>query len=143
MGMDTPRARIAVVNDSPEFLGIVERVLEDLGPYEVFTFRDAETSLAELRAVRPSLILVDVLVAEVPSGWELALLAGADSVLGPIPLVITSPAVPGLGRRLDELREVAGIRVLSKPFTADELHDMVAEVLRGTGRAEFDRQEPM
>ena len=141
--MDSPRTRIAVVNDSPDFLAVVERVLEDLGPYEVFTFRDEETSLGEIRAVRPSLILVDVLVAEVPSGWELALLAGADSVLGPIPIVITSPAVPGLGRRLEELRAVAGIRVLSKPFTAEELHGVVAEVLRGTGRAEFDRQEPM
>lgn len=140
--MDATRTRIAVVNDDPDFLALIESVLEAVGPYEVFTFRDEETSLAEIRAVRPRLIIVDVLVAEVPSGWELALLAGADQELGPVPIIVTSPAVPGLGRRLDELRDVAGIRVLSKPFTIDELQSTVGEVLRGTGRAEHGQLEP-
>ena len=141
--MDPHRARIAVVNDSPEVLAMIERALEAVGPYEVFAFRDDETSLAEIRAVRPSLLIVDVLVASVPSGWELALLAGADQQLGPVPIVITSPQVPGLGRRVEELRSVAGIRILSKPFTVEELHEMVSRALSGTGRAEHGQHEPI
>jgi DNA-binding response OmpR family regulator len=141
--MDDLRPRIAVVNDRPEFLALVERVLEAAGPYEVYTYRDEETSLAELRALRPSLLIVDVLVAAVPSGWELALLAGADHELGPVPIIVTSPEVPGLGRRVEELRQVAGIRVLSKPFTVDELGAVVSEALSGTGRAEQGQHEPI
>jgi DNA-binding response OmpR family regulator len=141
--MDAKSTRIAVVNDHAEFLAMVERVLESIGPYEVFTYRDAETSLAEIRAIRPNLILVDIVTASVPSGWELALLAGADQELGPVPIVVTSPSVPGLGQRVDELREIAGIRVLSKPFTVDELHDAVAMALRGTGHAESGQHESL
>ena len=127
--------RIAVVNDDPEFLALVEEILESSGPYEVFVFRDAETCLAEIRAVQPRLLLVDVLTADVPNGWELALLAGADRQLGPVPIIITSPAVPALGRRVEELREIANIRVLSKPFTTEELRGAVREATSGTGRA--------
>jgi CheY-like chemotaxis protein len=137
------RIRIAVVNDDPAFLAVVEEVLESFGPYEAYTFREAETSLAELRALRPGLIIVDVLAAELPIGWELALLAGADHELGPTPILVTSPAVPALGRRVDELREIANIRVLSKPFTADELRAAVREAIPGTGRAEHGQLEPM
>jgi CheY-like chemotaxis protein len=139
--MEANRPLIAVVNDNAEFLALVEQALEIIGPYEVVTFRDDATSLAEIRAVQPNLILVDILVADVPSGWELALLAGADNELGPVPIVVTSPAVPGLGRRVEELRQVAGIRVLSKPFTIEQLQAVVAEALRGTGRAESGHQE--
>lgn len=119
--------RIAVVNDDPSFLKLLDEVLEAAGDYEVFTFRDEETSLAELRALRPDLIIVDILLGSLPSGWELALLAGADRDLGPVPIIVTTPDVPGLGRRVDELRQVANVRVLSKPFTLEELRAAVRE----------------
>lgn len=128
MANDTQRT-IAVVNDDPEFLELVDSVLEAVGSYEVFTFRDEETSLSELRAVRPDLILIDIVAAQAPSGWELALLAGADAELGPVPVIVTSPDVPGLGQRVEELRAVANVRVLSKPFTLDELRDTVREAI--------------
>ncbi len=123
------RRRIAVINDDPAFLQLVNDVLEAEGPYDVYRFRDEETSLAELRALSPDLIIIDILLAELPSGWELALLAGADQQLGPVPIIVSSPDVPGLGLRVDELREIANVRVLPKPFTLDELRAMVHETL--------------
>lgn len=126
---DQARRRIAVINDDPAFLQLVNDVLEADGPYDVYRFQDKETSLAELRALSPDLIIIDILLAELPSGWELALLAGADQQLGPVPIVVSSPDVPGLGRRVDELREIANVRVLPKPFTLDELRAMVHETL--------------
>lgn len=128
---ESARRKIAVINDDPAFLQLVNDVLEAEGQYDVYRFRDEETSLAELRAVHPELIIVDILLGELPSGWELALLAGADRQLGPIPIIVSSPDVPGLGRRVDELREVANVRVLPKPFTLDELRAIVHEVLSG------------
>lgn len=126
------RRKIAVINDDPAFLQLVNDVLEAEGPYEVFRFRDEETSLGELRALRPDLIIIDILLDELPSGWELALLAGADQQLGPVPIIVSSPDVRGLGRRVDELRDVANVRVLPKPFTLDELRSIVHEVLSGS-----------
>lgn len=129
------RTRIAVVNDDPEFLGLVEQLLESEGPYEVFTYRDEETRLGEIRAIEPEVIIIDVLTASLPSGWELALLAGADEKLGPVPVIVTSPDVPGLGHRVEELREVANVRVVSKPFTTEDLRSSVREALAETGPA--------
>lgn len=123
------RWKVAVVNDDPEFLQLVNDVLEAEGPYEVFPFRDEETSLAELRAVRPDLIVVDIILERLPSGWELALLAGADHELGPVPIIVVSPGVSALGRRVRELRDVANVRVLSKPFTLEDLGHAVHEAL--------------
>jgi DNA-binding response OmpR family regulator len=134
--------RIAVVNDDPAFLTLVERLLEAEGPYEVFTFRDEETRLAELQAIRPDLIVIDVLQASLPSGWELALLAGADGALGPVPIIVTSPDVPGLGHRVEELREIANVRVVSKPFTSDQLAAVVHEALTGADPADRETPEP-
>lgn len=136
------RRRIAVVNDDPDFLALVEQLLESEGPYEVFTFRDEETRLGELRAVAPEVIVIDILATTLPSGWELAVVAGADATLGPIPIVVTSPNVPDLGHRVAELREVANVRVVPKPFTTDELRAAVHDALTGVGPADRGSPEP-
>lgn len=135
--------RIAVVNDDPAFLELVERLLEAEGPYEVFTFRDEETRLAELRVIRPDVIVIDIIEASLPSGWELALLAGADGALGPVPIIVTTPEVPGMRHRVEELREIANVRVVSKPFTSDELAGVVREALAGVDPADRGTPEPL
>ena len=137
------RRRIAVVNDDPDFLALVEQLLESQGPYEVFTFRDEETRLGELRAVAPELLLIDVLATSLPTGWELAVVAGADAKLGPIPIIVTSPNVPGLGHRIDELRDTANVRVVSKPFTTEELRAAVRDALADVGPADRGSRQPM
>ena len=136
------RRRIAVVNDDPDFLALVEQLLESEGPYEVFTFRDEETRLGELRAIAPEVIVIDILATTVLTGWELALVAGADATLGPIPVVVTSPNMPGLGHRVEELREVANVRVVSKPFTTEELRTAVHDALTDVGPADRGSAEP-
>jgi CheY-like chemotaxis protein len=136
------RRRVAVVNDDSEFLGLVEQLLESEGPYEVFTFRDEETRLGELRAVVPEVIVIDILATTMLTGWELALVAGADAALGPIPVVVTSPNVPSLGHRVEELREVANVRVVSKPFTTEELRAAVHDALTDVGPADLGSPEP-
>lgn len=136
------RRRVAVVNDDPDFLALVEQLLESEGPYEVFTFRDEETRLGELRAVAPEVIIIDILATTLPSGWELAVVAGADTSLGPIPIVVTSPNVPALGHRVEELREVANVRVVPKPFTTDELRAAVRDALAGVEPTDRGSPEP-
>jgi DNA-binding response OmpR family regulator len=137
------RRRIAVINDDPAFLTLVEQVLESNDAYEAYTYREQDISLGELRAIRPDLILIDVIVADLPSGWELALVAAADQHLGPVPIIITSPRVPGLARRVDELREVANVHVVSKPFTLEELRGAVHTALAGSDAADRGTAEPI
>lgn len=123
------RSRIAVVNSDPQFLELVSELLEEVGPYQAFTFRDTETSLAELRAIAPDLVIIDILVDALPSGWELALVAGADQTLGPVPIIVTTPDMPGVQHRVGELRQIANVRVLPKPFSLDALRANVHDAL--------------
>lgn len=127
--MDALRPRIAVINDDPEFLALLEEALEEHGPYDVSTFRDVETSIDQLRQVRPDLLIIDVLTDQLPSGWEVAVVAGADQVLGPIPILVCSPMVKELEHRIAELRHIANVRVLAKPFTLRELRDAVSQAI--------------
>ena len=127
--MEAHRSRIAVINDNPDFLGLLEEALEDHGPYDVSTFRDVETSIDELRRARPDLLIIDVLTDQLPTGWEIAVVAGADQVLGPIPILVCSPMVKQLEHRIAELRRIANVRVLAKPFTLRELREAVAAAI--------------
>lgn len=129
------RPRIAVVNSDPRFLELIGELLEEVGPYQAFTFRDTETSLAELRATAPDLVMIDILVDALPSGWELALVAGADQTLGPVPIIVTTPDMPGVQHRVGELRQIANVRVLPKPFKLDELRAHVQDALALSPRA--------
>lgn len=129
------RSRIAVVNSDPQFLELVSELLEEVGPYQAFTFRDTETSLAELRATAPDVVIIDILVDALPSGWELALVAGADQTLGPVPIIVTTPDMPGVQHRVAELRQIANVRVLPKPFKLDDLRANVRDALLVSPRA--------
>lgn len=129
---DQRRWRIAVVNDDPAFLALLDDALEATGECEVFPFREEDTSVGELRAIRPDLVIVDITLDTMPSAWQLALLAGADGALGPIPIIVSNPDVPGLAHRVDDLRRIVNVRLLSKPFTLEELRATVREALEGT-----------
>ena len=124
--------RIAVVNSDPRFLNMVEEVLEESGPYDVSIHKDTETSLEDLRAISPDLLIIDVLAEELPNGWELAVVAGADRDLGDVPIIVTTPETAAARHRVGELREVANVRVVGKPFELDALRSNVEEAL-GTG----------
>jgi CheY-like chemotaxis protein len=53
-----PTTRVFVVDDEPMLLDLASAILEPLG-YEVRTFRDPQTALAEFPAARPVLLVTD------------------------------------------------------------------------------------
>jgi two-component system phosphate regulon response regulator PhoB len=124
----TERPRISVVNDNPEFLELMAAILADDAGYDVSLFDGERTTIDEIAAVRPQLLIVDLLLGGA-SGWEIVALARADARTAGVPILICSADVIALRDRAEELERVGNVHILRKPFGVDELTDTVAGLL--------------
>lgn len=122
------RPRISVVNDNPEFLELMSAILEEDARYDVTLYNGAQSTFAELRSGRPELLIVDLLMAG-QSGWEIVTLARADEALSEVPIIICTADLAQLGEREAELAAISNVHVLRKPFSIDELTELVDRVL--------------
>lgn len=122
---------ILVVDDDPQVRATIVRALEELG-YRTGEAIDGEAALAALRAAeRPNLVILDYVMP----GMDGAEVARAIAAVDPdLPIVFSTGHAA-----LRALRAAAGedVPVLSKPFTLDELDDLLRERLaeRRRGRA--------
>jgi CheY-like chemotaxis protein len=53
-------ALVALIDDDPEFLGLAERVLADMGVTVIATAQTAAAALRAVEAARPDAVLVDI-----------------------------------------------------------------------------------
>ena len=79
---------VLVVDDDPEYLEIMDRVLrkEDFSP--IMT-SDPTSALQLARTVKPSIIMLDVLMPDI-DGWELVETMKNDPVTADIPVIMVS-----------------------------------------------------
>lgn len=129
--MTNARPRISVLNDNPEFLELMTAVLDEDGGYEVKLFGEEATSVDELAASEPDLIIVDLLLGG-SSGWEIVALSRADERLATVPIIVCSADVAALRDRAKELERIGNVHGLAKPFGIDELTELVERLV---GRA--------
>ncbi len=119
-----PTPRISVVNDNPNFLELMSAILDEDAGYEVTLFNGDKTSIDELAESRPDLIIVDLILGGA-SGWELVVLSRADDRLSAVPIIICSADVIALRDREEELVRVGSLHVLTKPFSINEITELV------------------
>ncbi len=122
------RPRISVINDNPQFLELMSAILDEDAGYEVTLFNGEATTIAELAASAPDLIVVDLLLGGA-SGWEIVALSRADGRLARVPIIICSADVLALRDRESELKEIGGLHVLAKPFGIDEITGLVERLI--------------
>ena len=129
--MPADRPSISVINDNPEFLELMRDILDEDAGYRVTTFHDGETSLDDLVASEPDLVIVDLLLGGA-SGWEIVALARADERLKDIPVIVCSADVAALRERAGDFERIGKIHVLAKPFGIEDLTSLVQKLV---GRA--------
>jgi CheY-like chemotaxis protein len=128
-------AHVTVVNDNPEFLDLVHDILEG-DRYET-TLIDGDNldAIDRIRSSRPDLLMIDVRLGVVGDrGWEIAQEVRAEPEFEHLPVLLCSAdtvALEGLESRLAETRRVA---TLAKPFTIDELTEIIDELLADPAR---------
>jgi CheY-like chemotaxis protein len=115
---------VLVVDDDRDIRETLQEILETEG-YEVQTARNGADGLERARAVRPSLILLDLFMP-VMDGAEFRHRQMQDGQLADIPVVIVSAAA-GLEERIAALG-VAGH--LEKPLDIEHLFDVVGRYCR-------------
>jgi DNA-binding NarL/FixJ family response regulator len=69
-------ARVALIDDDPEFLSLTERALADMGVTVVATAQTAQAALGAVEASRPDAVLVDIGLPD-RDGIDLALTLAA------------------------------------------------------------------
>lgn len=109
------KGEVLVVEDDFAIRETLRELLEDEG-YHVVWASNGREALTQLRATRPSLILLDLMMP-VMDGWEFRTAQQRDPTLAGIPVIVIS-ADHALEHKVSSL-EVEGW--LAKPFELDAL----------------------
>lgn len=133
-------ARVTVIDDSEEFLALMQDVLSTLG-HEMAGFLAVKASIEEIVDSNPQLLVVDLRLQDKPqemSGWELIILARSHRHLRDVPIILCTADVWELKRRARDLEQVAGVHVRTKPFELDEISDLIQRLLDEPTNARAD-----
>ncbi len=125
--------RVLVVDDDPWILRMVSSSLEKKGTYSVDTARDGQQALRRVQAVRPDMIITDVMMP-VMDGWAFVQELRADPDFADIPVLFLT----ALGKDEDRLHAL-GLKpddYVSKPFRFDDLERRVLKCLAKRGKPE-------
>jgi len=122
--------RITVVNDNPEFLALVEDILED-DRYDTTTVDgDRADALDAVRASRPDLLMIDLRMgSEGLHGWKIAQQVRADPDFDGLPVLICSADLDALQSVEADLEGTQHVASLVKPFSIDDLLASIDELL--------------
>ncbi len=114
--------RITVINDNPEFLEMMEELLESDG-YDVSVIDgDNIASIEPIREKHPELVIVDLRLRGADlSGWDIALAVRADREMCALPMIVCTADVWQTRERAEELAALPAVEILLKPFTLDEV----------------------
>jgi two-component system, OmpR family, response regulator VicR len=119
-------ARILCIEDEKEIIDLIRLILNRKG-HEVFGASGGEEGLAKARALRPDIVLLDLMMPDM-DGWEVFHRMRLDEALNEIPVIIVTA-------RAQPIDRVLGLHVarvddyVSKPFTPQELLETVERVL--------------
>lgn len=130
MGISADRPRIALVDDDPSYLETMAEALEDQG-YEALTYDwyHGYEPVEELRQKKLNLIVLDIRMGRVDSGWELLEQLQENQETKTIPLIVCSADAAQVRERAAWLAD-HGVAALMKPFDLNVLYELVARQLQ-------------
>lgn len=132
------RAKILVVDDDPDVLEVMTTILESQ-KYEVITARDGVEALASLRAEKPDLMILDLLMPKMDGFAVCKELADSRwSKYRTIPIMILTSVREEASRRRYELETGMALNVddyVEKPIVPEILLDRVTKLLKKRAKA--------
>jgi CheY-like chemotaxis protein len=119
-------ARITVVNDYPEFLAVMQELVERAGDHEFHGFDGAESTYEEIAATAPDVLVIDLrLTNDVLTGWDVLALARADDALRDVPIIVCSADIGQVRQRAADFERIGNIHVRLKPFDTAEMIELI------------------
>ena len=120
------KKRILAVDDEEAFLKILKINLEKTGAYLVETMSDARDIIARVKAFKPDVILLDILMPQI-DGIEVCVQLKDDAGTKPIPIITLSALDTENDRR--KMYKQGVIDFLVKPIEKDELISRIEKAL--------------
>ncbi len=118
---------IAIVDDTPDAVRLIRRILQARGDYQIFEAHDGRSGLELIRSRRPDLVILDLMMPEV-DGFAVLDALRADEATQDIPvIVITAKALTPQER--DRLTGQIETLLHKGAFMDDELTDDVLKAL--------------
>lgn len=127
---ETGKTRVVVVDDSVGMQCVTKSLLEKAG-CEVITAGDGFEALSAIIEFRPQLIFIDVMIPRI-NGYQICAVVKQNPMFRDIPVILLGAK----DRLYDRVRGrvVGASQYLLKPFTRDELLDVVERYLGKKGR---------
>jgi DNA-binding response OmpR family regulator len=121
----TDRKTILVVDDDPNISLFCRTVLSASG-YQVYTAGSAKEGLALALSETPDLVILDIMMEEVDSGFQVARKLAAEKPDLPI-LMLSS--IAGASSNVFDVTELPVAQLIDKPIDPDMLIKKVAKLL--------------
>lgn len=119
------RKHIFVINGAPEFLNLMRELFQD-ERYNVTTTNFVPNSFAQIEALQPDALILDVVIGQ-KVGWELLERLHAEAATTGIPVIVVSTSRELLERAEEQAARYGSHHSLAKPFDLEELLGMVQE----------------
>jgi adenylate cyclase len=124
-----PSAKILVVDDDPDFVEIMRTILES-NDYDVVTAANGEQALAQVKAQRPDLMLLDIMMSSVLDGLNVSEQLALDPEARFMPVIMISSIAETPYAHVFPMGEQPHMDAwLSKPVDPKVLLAKVAELL--------------
>ena len=123
--------KVVMVDDDPEFLQVAREVLQSQG-YTVACFEHPEAAIQEMKREEPQLLITDLMMDTLDSGFSLANKVKEDCCLSHVPvLIVTAIKRRGLNfdpRTAQELKAMYADGFIGKPVDPEVLVRTVREL---------------
>jgi DNA-binding NtrC family response regulator len=128
------RHRITIIDNHAEFLELMREVLSSDHDVEAFSGHDLTPD--DIVDSRPDLLIVDLLldIGDL-QGWDVVTLVGAHRDLRSVPIIVCSADGRALAAHSAAIAR-GNMAILAKPFTLDELDQLVRRGLETGFEAE-------
>lgn len=130
--MDAPK-RVLLVDDDPDFLEINRNILEAAG-HAVACASDPAAAMQEMARAAPDLVIADLMMVDLDSGFSLARRIKGDARFRAVPVIILTAASSQRGfdfapRSPEDLAAMCADAYFDKPVAPEVLLAKVRELL--------------
>ena len=117
-------AKVLITEDEPNIVESLSFILKRAG-YEVAAVSDGEAAMQQVRADRPDVMILDLMVPKL-SGFEVLKQVKSDPALAALPVLVLSAKGQAHDRRLVE--EMGAEAFVTKPFSNRDLIEQIGRL---------------
>jgi excisionase family DNA binding protein len=124
--LESGKRKILVVDDDPDLVELISRVLEKDGRFEVKVARNGFDAGMLVKEYQPDLIVLDVMLPDI-NGREVCQRIRSDSSLSDVKIICISGMVEQ--DKVQELKKAGANDFLHKPFEIEQLIERICKHL--------------